>query len=135
MFGQPFAPLALGGHASIDRQDSEAHDSDSERHEQQRLMQHRCAVLLLEGIENVAVPDVQAELGRKLEKNKQDVADRQQPGKTPRGSYPELPCGRPKALRQGLPRGYLLKLLNHSVPGWMAIMLARLPRALAIRAK
>src|ERR1019366_3331092 len=115
MFCQPFAPLALGGHASIDRQDSEAHDSDSERHEQQRLMQHRCAVLLLEGIEDVAVPDVQAELGRKLEKNKEDVADRQQPGKTP--------------------RGYLLKLLNHSVSGWMPIMLARLPRALAIRAK
>jgi hypothetical protein len=47
-------------------------------------MQHRGAVPLGEGVEDVAIPDIQAELGRKLEKDKQDETNRQQPGKAPR---------------------------------------------------
>ena len=49
-------------------------------------MQHRGAVPLGEGVKDVAIPDIQAELGRKLEKDKQDETNRQQPGKTPRVS-------------------------------------------------
>ena len=85
-FGQPFAPFALRGHAPVHGDNSHAHDRNGERHEQQRLMQHRGAVPFGEGVEDVAIPDVQAELGRKLEKDKQDEANRQQPGEAPRVS-------------------------------------------------
>ena len=64
--------------------------------EQERLMQHSGAVPFGEGVEDIAISDIQAELGRKLEKDKQDETNRQQPGKAPRVSRPELSCSRPK---------------------------------------
>jgi hypothetical protein len=38
MFCQPFAALALGGHASVDGNNPETQDRNGEGHEQQRLM-------------------------------------------------------------------------------------------------
>ena len=71
-------------------------------------MQHRGAVPLRQGIEYVSVPDIQTELGRKLQKNKQNETNGQWPGKTPRALCPELLCGGPEAPRECAPRWYFV---------------------------
>ena len=75
----PGAPLALHLHASVDRNDCEHNGRGGERKENAGLRENGRAILLLNRVEQIAVPHIQPVLDRKLNEDEDHQADREEP--------------------------------------------------------
>ena len=100
---QPGAPAPLRAHAGIDREHGEADPADRQRHEDHGLGQDHAGILLLDGVEDVAVPDIDPVLDQELDQHECQQADGHQPGDFPGLAAPESACRAPEQAEQGAP--------------------------------
>src|SRR5262249_40936714 len=78
----------------------EAYSGQRERDEDERLRQDDAGVLLLDRVEDLAIPDVDSVLDEDLGQRDQKQPERENPGNAPRFAGPEALGGPPEALRQ-----------------------------------
>ena len=100
VIGQPRAPAPLRAHAAVDGEHGEGDAGHRERNEQHRLAQHRRGVLLLDCVEDVAIPDVDPVLDNELQHRDHHQRDGHQPGDGTRLFGPEPTSCAPKSLHQ-----------------------------------
>ncbi len=97
---EPGAPAPLGGHAAIDRRHPEQHAERGEPGEDQRLREHRAGRLLLQRVEEGAIPDIEGILDADIQHDDGDQAAGQKPGLSPLVAAPEAERAAPEPPQQ-----------------------------------
>ena len=72
MIAQPFAPVALHGHAAPDREHRKRQAGGGQRHEAHRLGPQLRRIAPADGIEEIAVPEIDPVLGQQLQQHRCD---------------------------------------------------------------
>src|SRR4051812_7194855 len=107
MIGEPLAPQPLRGHAAVDAAHRNHHAGADERKIHERLIENRARVLLLEPVEDIAIPDVDAVLDEQLEGENGAKRAGENPGAAIAVASPELPRRAPKMTHQPPARGVI----------------------------
>ena len=101
VLGHPGAPAPLNAHARPDHHDCDGNAEDGKRNENPRLMDDRCAVLLLKRVEYLAIPDVDPVARDELQDDQHDECRGHQPSDATLIAGPESASRPRKASYQG----------------------------------
>src|SRR5450631_2763675 len=113
MLGQPRPPLTLSRHAPVHSDNGQRHHGHHQRHEDERLPQDNVPVLFLEGVEDVAVPDIHSELESDLDENERDEPAGEKPGGSAGVPKPEAAGTRPETPDERSAGRYCRRWLIH----------------------
>src|SRR5262249_25002663 len=112
---QPGAPALLRRHAGVHAGRGDADDAEGQRQEDERLPQYGAPVLVVEGVEQRPVPDVEPVLEREVHEGEDHDEGAQYPGSRSRTPAPEAE-GRVPVAREEISPGVALALLRHRPP-------------------
>ena len=98
--GEPLAPAPLNGHAGVDLRHVEGHARRQDCEVEPREEQDRVAVLVLQRIEDGAVPPVHPIGGRDVEEDDEEQRAREGPGDAALSRRPEAARGLPEPPQQ-----------------------------------
>ena len=125
--GQPGPPAALDAHPREHLRDAEQHAADREREEHRGEIEHGGGIALLDGVEDRAVPDIDAVLEADIGDDQDQQPDRKRPRQPVAASAPIAARADPEP-RQQIILARLLGLLRRSIPDRV-----RRPPAAAVR--
>ena len=98
--GQPGAPAALNAHARVHLRHAEQHAADRERKEHRGEMEDADGILLLDGVEDRPVPDVDAVLKADIGDDQDQQTDRENPRQPVAAFAPEAARADPEPRQQ-----------------------------------
>jgi hypothetical protein len=98
--GQPGAPAALNAHAGKDLRHAKQDAADRERKEHRREIEDGRRILLLDGVEDRPVPDVDAVLKSDIDDDQDQETDRENPRQPVTAPAPESARADPEPRQQ-----------------------------------